>query len=116
MDERPIDFNLRVIDHSLLVVVDSLDPQLVRAFGPVPERGGRVLRVLYDPGREGALLWVVTALYVRIDESPVFESEEIRPGVMIDLDERGEIIGLEMLCVSQRLPTAELRHLEFDLL
>lgn len=55
------------------------------------------------------------ALYVRLDESPVFESEEIRPGVMIDLDERGEIIGLEMLRVSRRLPSAELTHLEFDL-
>lgn len=55
------------------------------------------------------------ALYVRIDNSPVFESEEIRPGVMIDLDERGEIIGMEMLRVSQRLPAAELKHLEFDL-
>lgn len=55
------------------------------------------------------------ALYVRLDESPVFESEEIRPGGMIDLDRRGEIIGLEMLRVSQRLPSAELKHLEFDL-
>jgi len=45
----------------------------------------------------------------------VFESEEIRPGVMIDLDQRGEIIGLEMLRVSERLPSAELTHLEFDL-
>jgi uncharacterized protein YuzE len=55
------------------------------------------------------------ALYVRLDESSVFESEEIRPGVMIDLDQRGEIIGLEMLRVSERLPSAELTHLEFDL-
>ncbi len=55
------------------------------------------------------------ALHVRIDESPVFESEEIRPGVVLDLDQRGEVIGLEMLRVSQRLPTAELKHMEFDL-
>ena len=55
------------------------------------------------------------ALHVRIDESPVFESEEIRPGVIIDLDQRGEVIGLEMLRVSQRLPMAELKHMEFDL-
>jgi uncharacterized protein YuzE len=55
------------------------------------------------------------ALHVRLDESPVFESEEIRPGVIIDLDQRGEVIGLEMLRVSQRLPMAELKHMEFDL-
>jgi len=46
------------------------------------------------------------ALHTRLDRSPVFESEEIRPGVALDLDERGEVIGLEMLRVSQRLPTA----------
>ncbi len=55
------------------------------------------------------------ALYVRIDESPVVESEEVRPGVVLDLDERGEIVGIEILRVAQRLPTAELRHMEFDL-
>ena len=55
------------------------------------------------------------ALYVRLDESPVFQSEEIRPGAMIDLDRRGEVIGFEMLRVSKRLPSAELTHLESDL-
>jgi uncharacterized protein YuzE len=37
------------------------------------------------------------ALYVRLDESPVVESEEVRPGVVLDLDERGEIVGIEIL-------------------
>ena len=56
------------------------------------------------------------ALHFRIDKSPIFESEEIRPGVIIDLDERGEVIGLEMLRVTERLPSADPRHLEFELL
>jgi uncharacterized protein YuzE len=55
------------------------------------------------------------ALYVRLDESPVVESEEVRPGVVLDLDERGEIVGIEILRVGQRLPTAELKHMELDL-
>ena len=55
------------------------------------------------------------ALYVRLAESPVVESEEVRPGVILDLDTRGEIVGIEILRVGQRLPTAELKHLEFDL-
>ena len=55
------------------------------------------------------------ALYVRLAESPVAESEEVRPGVILDLDARGEIVGIEILRVGQRLPTAELKHLEFDL-
>ena len=55
------------------------------------------------------------ALYVRLAESPVLESEDVRPGVILDLDTRGEIVGIEILRVGQRLPTAELKHLEFDL-
>jgi uncharacterized protein YuzE len=55
------------------------------------------------------------ALYLRLDESPVVESEEVRPGVVLDLDERGEIVGIEILRVGQRLPNAELKHMEFDL-
>jgi uncharacterized protein YuzE len=71
-----------------------------------PQREGRVLRVGYDPEADSVF---------RLDESPVVESEEIRPGVVLDLDERGEIIGIEMLRVSQRLPKAELKRMEFDL-
>jgi uncharacterized protein YuzE len=43
------------------------------------------------------------------------KSEEVRPGVVLDLDERGEIVGIEILRVGQRLPTAELKHMELDL-
>jgi uncharacterized protein YuzE len=56
------------------------------------------------------------ALYVRLDRSPVAESEEVRPGVVLDLDERGEVVGIEVLRVSERLPKAELKRMEFDLL
>lgn len=55
------------------------------------------------------------ALYVCFDESPVAESEEIRPGVVVDLDQRGEIVGIEILRAGERLPSAELRRIEFDL-
>lgn len=55
------------------------------------------------------------ALYVRLDESEIAESEEIRPGVVFDLDSRGEIVGIEILRVGERLPSANLKHVEFDL-
>ena len=55
------------------------------------------------------------ALYLRLDESQVVEPEEVCPGVVVDLDKRGEIVGIEILRVGQRLPTAELKHMEFDL-
>jgi uncharacterized protein YuzE len=55
------------------------------------------------------------ALYVRLDESEIVESEEVRPGVVLDLDSRDEIVGIEILRVGERLPNAELKHVEFDL-
>lgn len=56
------------------------------------------------------------ALYVRLDKSHVAETEEIRPGVILDFDERGEIVGLEILRVGERLSPAELKRMDFELL
>lgn len=55
------------------------------------------------------------ALYVRLAESRVSVSEEIRPGVVRDLDERGEVAGTEILRVGKRLSTGQLKRVEFDL-
>lgn len=33
------------------------------------------------------------ALYVRLAEAPIVESEEVAPGVALDYDERGEVVG-----------------------
>lgn len=41
-------------------------------------------------------------LYIRLKESPYFESEEVRDGVVFDKE--GKIIGLEILDVSENLP------------
>jgi uncharacterized protein YuzE len=65
------------------------------------------MRVSYDEQAD--------ALYVRLAESEIAESEEIRPGVVIDLDGRGEVVAIEILRVGERLPDAELKHLEFNL-
>ena len=53
------------------------------------------------------------ALYVRLGDSSVVESEELRPGLIVDLDERGEVVGLEILDVAQRVPAADLKHMDF---
>ena len=54
------------------------------------------------------------ALYVRLGDSSVVESEELRPGLIVDLDERGEVVGLEILDVAQRVPAADLTHMDFE--
>ena len=40
------------------------------------------------------------ALYLRLDDSPIVESEEVSPGVVLDYNESNEVVGIEMLNLS----------------
>ncbi|TXM88394.1 DUF2283 domain-containing protein [Methylobacterium sp. WL30] len=52
------------------------------------------------------------ALYVRFADAPVVESEEVRPGLVLDFDAAGRIVAVEILDASEHLSTgADLRHL-----
>jgi uncharacterized protein YuzE len=42
------------------------------------------------------------ALYFRLDESAIVESEEVSPGAVHDFDARGYMVGIEILYHSQR--------------
>ena len=44
----------------------------------------------------------VDALYVQLAEGDIETTEEIKPGVMLDYDDQGNILGLEVLNVSKR--------------
>ena len=61
------------------------------------------MKVHYDPAAD--------ALYLRIDETPVVESEEVRPGVILDLDSRDNVVGIELLRVSERTNVDNLREI-----
>ncbi len=55
------------------------------------------------------------ALYFRLDEStPIIESEEVEPGVILDFDENGRVVGIEMLDLSSRIDPERLRVLQFE--
>ena len=54
------------------------------------------------------------ALYFRLDESRIVESEEIRPGVILDYDKDGRVVGVEFLGVSMRATKEELSSLQFQ--
>lgn len=54
------------------------------------------------------------ALYFRLTENEIFESEEVQPGVILDFDERGNVIGVEMLALSTRTEPEKLRVLQFE--
>lgn len=53
------------------------------------------------------------ALCFRLDESRIMESEEIKPGVILDYDEPDQVVGVEFLGVSVRASRDELSSLEF---
>lgn len=53
------------------------------------------MKVTYDPE--------VDVLRIRFSERKVQESDEDKPGVILDYDENGAIVGLEILQASQRV-------------
>ncbi len=54
------------------------------------------------------------ALYLRLDDSPIVESEEVSPGVVLDYNESNEVVGVEMLHLSKRSSTLNLSVLQFE--
>lgn len=54
------------------------------------------------------------ALYFRLDESEIVESEEVHPGVILDYDANGNVIGIEMLDLSKRVSSENLKNLQFE--
>ncbi|HEX4768507.1 MAG TPA: DUF2283 domain-containing protein [Lichenihabitans sp.] len=53
------------------------------------------MRTKYDPQTD--------TLCVRFAETAVFESEETRPGVVLDLDVDGRIVAIELLDASKQV-------------
>ncbi|WP_413175773.1 DUF2283 domain-containing protein [Anabaena azotica] len=43
------------------------------------------------------------ALYLRLDESKIIESEEVYPGIVLDFNEQNQVIGIEVLQLSSRI-------------
>jgi uncharacterized protein YuzE len=54
------------------------------------------------------------ALYFRLDESKIVESEEVQPGIILDFDENDKVVGVEFLNISSRATKEELSTLNFQ--
>ena len=54
------------------------------------------------------------ALYLRLDESAIVDSEEVSPGVVLDYNGANEVVGVEMLHLSKRSSALNLSALEFE--
>ncbi|MEW6571863.1 MAG: DUF2283 domain-containing protein [Nitrospirota bacterium] len=54
------------------------------------------------------------ALYFRLDESSIVESEEVQPGVVLDFNTEGKVVGIEILNLSQRMTLDQLKVLQYE--
>ena len=52
----------------------------------------------------GHLLAGADALYIRLSDTPIHDSEEVNPGIILDYDEKNNLAGIEILQVSKRVP------------
>ena len=54
------------------------------------------------------------ALYLRLDDSKIIESEEVSPGVVLDFNEHNQVVGVEMLNLSRRSPQLDFKELQYQ--
>lgn len=54
------------------------------------------------------------ALYIRLDESQIVESEEIQPGIVLDYNSKNEAIGIEIRGIKKRISMVDLKKLQFE--
>ena len=54
------------------------------------------------------------ALYLDLDEAPATESEEISPGVILDYNAEGKVVGIEMLYLSKRVSPEKLGRMQME--
>jgi len=54
------------------------------------------------------------ALYLRLDDSRILESEEVAPGIVLDFNRKNQVVGIEVLNLSKRTPKLNLGHLELQ--
>lgn len=54
------------------------------------------------------------ALYFRLDETAIVDSEEVKPGVILDYDANDNVVGIEILGLSKRVPLEMLKRLQFE--
>ena len=55
------------------------------------------------------------ALYLNLDEAPAVESEEVSPGVILDYNAAGKVVGVEMLYLSKRVAAEKLGRMQMEI-
>jgi len=64
------------------------------------------MRISYDEKTD--------SLYIRLKETPYYESDEVKESVLLDYDDKGNLIGIEILDASEYLSGDELASLTYS--
>jgi len=64
------------------------------------------MKVQYDPSAD--------AMYIRLTDGVVADSDEVREGVLLDYDKAGRVLGIEVLNLSLRADNP--REMAFELM
>ncbi len=65
------------------------------------------MRIKLDPESD--------ALYIRFAERPIAESEEVNKGIILDFDDQGRVVGLEILGVSEKFSAEDLQSVQVEM-
>jgi uncharacterized protein YuzE len=54
------------------------------------------------------------AIYIRLKEDRIYNTDEVTPDIIMDYDDKGNVIGIEILSASEKVDTQELIVQSFD--
>ena len=54
------------------------------------------------------------ALYFRLDDSKIVDSEEVKPGIILDFNEHNQVVGVEILDAAKRVSQSSLKQMHFE--
>ena len=54
------------------------------------------------------------ALHFRLDDSRIMESEEVNPGIVLDFNDKNQVVGIEIPNVDKRVPAVNLKRIQFE--
>jgi len=54
-------------------------------------------------------------LYIQLTDDKIEESEEVTPGLIVDFDKKGKIVGIEIPEIKKKIPLKSLSKIDVEL-
>jgi uncharacterized protein YuzE len=64
------------------------------------------MKIRFDPQAD--------ALYIRLDDSTIVASEEVKPGIILDFNAQDQVVAIEILKVQEHTALANLQQIQFE--